>query len=416
MPARTAALALLNAGLNVSSTTAKRTRPTPKVWRWVSTMSAVPGLLAAPGRALPAGELGVVAFCATADNALAPAMLDSQRNSDRRENMIKDRRITAEIEESPTGRVPFGSLYVVATPIGNLSDLSQRAIDTLRAVGLIAAEDTRVSRVLLERSGSLASLVSAHEHNERDAAAQLVARLRAGTDVALISDAGTPAISDPGAGVVAAAHEAGIRVIPIPGPSAPVALLSAAGLTPAPFVFEGFLPTPASARNQRLVRLKQATDLIGAHLLIFEAPHRIAKTLVALTEVFGAAQKLVIGRELTKKFEEIHCCVAGDAPAWLAGREQRRRGEFVIAIAARRPPGEPDPASIDEATRLPDSSGKAALQGPFHSAAATSALLSRLLEDLPLSRAVRLAQELTGQPHRDLYAIALGLKSDRTGE
>ena len=337
-------------------------------------------------------------------------MPENNRKSNLREDMLKDREITAGVDGHSSGVATSGSLYVVATPIGNLSDLSQRAIQTLQTVKWIAAEDKRVSRVLLDRIACSAQMLAVHAHNERGAAEHLLAKLQAGDDVALITDAGTPAISDPGAWVVATARGAGIRIVPIPGPSAPMALLSVAGLPPGPFHFEGFLPPRASARDQRLNRLRLASAALGAHLVIFEAPHRIARTLLALQAVFGAAQALVIGRELTKKFEEVHHCTAGEAVAWLAERDERRRGEFVIAIAA---PATAVPADAQAGAKAGTESGASSITGGaagLQSAMPAIDLMRKLLDELPLSRAVRLAQQITGQPHRELYALALSLK------
>lgn len=282
-------------------------------------------------------------------------------------------------------------LYVVATPIGNLSDLGERARDTLRSVDVVAAEDTRVSQVLLRHVGSQASTISAHAHNQRAAADAVLAHLRAGRSVALVSDAGTPAISDPGSAIVAAVHDAGFAVVPIPGPSALAALLSAAGLSEGPFLFEGFLPARAKARDARLDVVCAAADAAGAALVLYEAPHRIAATLAALAARFGG-RRIAIGRELTKAFEEIYRGSAADAPGWLAERPQRLRGEFVIAI------DRPDAAPAH-------SPGCRVAAKPID----PDALLARLMQDLTPSRAVKLAQELTGLPHRELYARALAL-------
>jgi 16S rRNA (cytidine1402-2'-O)-methyltransferase len=290
------------------------------------------------------------------------------------------------------GDSPIGSLYVVATPIGNLSDLSQRAVDTLRQVRWIAAEDTRVSRVLLQKIGASAQVLPLHAHNESQATPRLLERLRNGESGALISDAGTPAISDPGATLIAAAHADNLRVIPIPGASAALALLSCAGLPPGPFLFEGFLPERAKQREQRLTQLLSQLDQLGAHLLLFEAPHRIAACLASVRAVFPAERIVVIGRELTKMHEEIYRCAVAQTAAWLAADANRLRGEFVIGIAA----GAPAQATFarDELTIQAD------------------VLLRRLLQDVPLSQAVRIAQDLTGIAHRELYQRALTLRSD----
>jgi len=292
-------------------------------------------------------------------------------------------------------------LYVVATPIGNLSDLSERAAQTLRSVDVVACEDTRVSRVLLRHIGSDAKTISAHEHNQRKAAEAVLAHLEAGRSVALVSDAGTPAISDPGTLIVAAAHEAGHPVVPIPGPSAVAALLSCAGLSDAPFLFEGFLPARAKARDARLAVVQAAADSIGAIVVLHEAPHRIEATLRALATRYGATRTVAIGRELTKTFEEVYRCPADRAPAWLEERPERVRGEFVIAV---------DGAGENAAGQGAGAAATAA--GPIE----PDALLARLLEDLSPSRAVKLAQELTGLAHRELYSRALSLGAKARAE
>jgi len=282
--------------------------------------------------------------------------------------------------------------YVVATPIGNLSDLGARAAEVLRAVDVVAAEDTRVTRVLLRHVGSNARTIAAHEHNARAAAEAVLVHLREGRSVALVSDAGTPAISDPGSAVVAAVHEAGFPVVPIPGPNAAATLLSAAGLSDAPFLFEGFLPARARARDERLDVVARAADAAGALLVLFEAPHRIEATLAALAARFGE-RRIAIGRELTKTFEEVHRCAAAQGPAWLAAKPERQRGEFVIAIDRCPPASDGAGAADDEASISADR------------------LLAGLLAELPTSRAVRLAQSLTGRPHRELYARALAMRA-----
>lgn len=258
----------------------------------------------------------------------------------------------------------------------------------LREVDVVAAEDTRVTRVLLRHAGSDARTISAHGHNAQAAAAAVLAHLRDGRSVALVSDAGTPAISDPGSVVVAAAHEAGFTVVPIPGPSAVTTLLCAAGLSEAPFLFEGFLPARAKQRDARLETAARAADAAGAILVLYEAPHRIASTLDALAARYRG-RWIAIGRELTKTFEEVHRCKAEEAPAWLAGREGRIRGEFVLAIDRT------EPLQTDDETRLASDSRQ---------------LLTQLLQELPASRAVRLAQRLTGLPRDTLYAQALALR------
>lgn len=296
----------------------------------------------------------------------------------------------------PNGDRP-GSLYVVATPIGHLSDVSHRAETILRTVRTVAAEDTRVSRVLLDHVGSRATMTSVHRHNETASIQGVLARLAAGEDVALITDAGTPAISDPGAWVVDAAHRAGYPVVPIPGPSAPTALLSAAGLPPGPSVFAGFLPTRAGERARRLAAMQGAADSIGASLVLFEAPHRIEALLAALADTYEPERMLVIGRELTKRFEQIRRCAIGEAGAWLRASDDHRRGEFVLAIAPRTPSPDSAAAPQSEDIRL-----------------SMRTLLSGLMADMPLSQAVKCAQRLTARPHRELYALALAVR-ERAG-
>lgn len=318
----------------------------------------------------------------------------------------------------------------------------------LREVKWVAAEDTRVSRVLLDHLGCRPPLVALHQHNERAAGEALIHRLLGGETGALISDAGTPAISDPGARLVAAAHDAGVRVIPVPGASAPVTLLSVAGLEPAPFLFEGFLPTRPRGRDQRLRQLRAHCDALGAHLVLFEAPHRIAKTLQALADHYGPDRPLAIGRELTKRFEEVARITTGSALAWLQMRPARLRGEFVLAVGApvsaaanaaiaqtsdphrearsgettddatmhatgeaaddETEDGTHQADSPDNATSIPGATSPAPTLA--HALPDSRTLLARLLRDLPVSRAVKLARDLTGLPHKDLYSLALQLK------
>ena len=270
-----------------------------------------------------------------------------------------------------------GVLYVVATPIGNLADASARAIETLRAVDLVACEDTRTTRTLLARHGVATRTAALHEHNERRAAAGLIEALREGKSIALVSDAGTPALSDPGAWLVAEAHRAGIRVSPVPGPSAAAAALSASGFAASQFLFAGFLPAAAAARRKALEGLDLPWPLV-----LYEAPHRIAETLEDLKARFGDAREVLIARELTKKFEELVRLPLGEAPAWLAARAERARGEFVLVLAAgaqrERPP------AID-----PDK------------------VLEVLLGAVAPSEAARLAAKITGTPKNALYRKAL---------
>lgn len=285
-----------------------------------------------------------------------------------------------------TGGVEPGSLYVVATPIGHLSDIGGRAADVLRGVDLVAAEDTRTTRVLLDHLGAHPETMSAHRHNERAAAQRIVQALGEGRSVALVSDAGTPAVSDPGARIVDEVRAAGHRVVPVPGPSAPLALISASGLVEGPFHFEGFLPSRARARDARLAQLAQMPH----PYVLFEAPHRIAQTLSAIARLAGTGRRIAIGRELTKRFEEIHVCDVEDALAWVEADGNRLRGEYVLVVA---------PAS--ETAVGPDEAAPGAAEVDV------DALLAELLAEMPLSRAVRLAGRVTRLPRRKLYAMAL---------
>jgi 16S rRNA (cytidine1402-2'-O)-methyltransferase len=276
-------------------------------------------------------------------------------------------------------------LYVVATPLGNLRDITLRALDVLASVDVIAAEDTRVTSKLLARHGIATRMLSLHAHNERRRAAEIVSLLGSGKSVALVSDAGTPAVSDPGAALVRVVAEAGYVVVPVPGPSAVIAALSASGVAAPQWLFCGFLPAAATARRAALTRL---SDYPGA-LVFYEAPHRISATLDALVAVLGPERGLVVARELTKRFETIHRCRLGEAPAWLAADSDRVRGEFVLIVDA---PGATIQAGDD--------------------ADAHDRMLSTLLAELPVAQAVRLAVKLTGAPRNRLYERALKLSKD----
>lgn len=224
-----------------------------------------------------------------------------------------------------------GTLFVVATPIGHLQDFSPRAIDTLKSVAAIACEDTRVSRRLLDAYGIQTPLFALHRHNERGAAEQVLRRLQAGDDVALVSDAGTPLVSDPGATLTALAHEAGIRVIPIPGASAVMAALSASGLPADTFQFVGFVPS----RNGERTRFLANIAACAITTVMFETPHRITDTLAAMQTLYDAERPLIIARELTKQFEQIVKTTVGAAPAWLAADSNHARGEFVLLLGGQ---------------------------------------------------------------------------------
>lgn len=276
--------------------------------------------------------------------------------------------------------MPARSLYVVALPIGNAADITVRALWVLSRVDVIAAEDTRTTRPLLARFGIDTPLVAAHQHNERAAAQQLVERLGRGERVALVSDAGTPGVSDPGARIVRAVLDAGHRVVPVPGASSALAAVSAAGLAPGPFRFVGFLPT-GSGERQRLLRAL-ASD--GVPFVLFEAPHRVRELLALLAEVLAPARRVVLARELTKKFETIAAHRA-DTLAALAADE---RGEYVVLVDA----AEGAPADTDPLTRR---------------------WIEALVQELPPARAAAVAARASGEPREDLYRLALQLKPAR---
>ena len=271
------------------------------------------------------------------------------------------------------------ALYVVPTPLGNLADLTERARAVLREVPWVAAEDTRHSQPLLRHLGAAARLIPAHEHNEREAAGRIIEKLAAGEAVALVSDAGTPAVSDPGARIVAAVRAAGFRVVPLPGPCAAVAALSASGLADPHFLFYGFLPAKAGQRRQALESLKA----LPYALVFYEAPHRVVEAVEDLAAVLGE-RTLVIARELTKLFEQIVRMPLADAPAWLAADPNRARGEFVLLVSAA-PPAE---GLSPEAERV----------------------LGLLLAELPVKQAAKLAAAITGASKNALYERALALR------
>lgn len=273
------------------------------------------------------------------------------------------------------------ALYVVPTPLGNLGDMTQRAIEVLRGVPWVAAEDTRRSALLLRHFGVTARLLSAHEHNEEAAARQIIVRLNAGESVALVTDAGTPAVSDPGARLVARVRAAGFRVVPLPGACAAVTALSAAGLDAPHFLFYGFLPARAVQRERALRELAGLPFTLVFH----EAPHRILVSVAALAQVLGGERTLVIARELTKVFETIHVCPLAEGVAWLEADPDRQRGEFVLIVS-----GAPARNDAEDAGR--------------------EVLRLLLADGLPLRQAVRLTQAITGAGKNALYELALSLK------
>lgn len=278
-----------------------------------------------------------------------------------------------------------GLLYVVATPIGNLSDITLRALEVLKSVDAIAAEDTRHTSGLLSHFGISKKLIAVHEHNEHQSAEKLLLQLNAGENIALVTDAGTPGISDPGAVVVDFVRKAGIKVVPIPGVSAVITALSASGIAQNGFLFHGFLPASGAARRKALEALKAQT----VTLVFYEAPHRIVESIVDMTNVLGAERRITIARELTKTFETIHRCNLADAEAWLQADSNQQRGEFVLLVEA---------AAIKDADEISED---------------TLRILKLLLADLPLKQAVKLATEITAEKKNVLYELALKLKTDQ---
>lgn len=277
--------------------------------------------------------------------------------------------------------VEKATLYVVATPIGNLQDMTPRARAVLSQADVIAAEDTRVTGQLLKHFGISTPMISLREHNERGMAEKLVARLQAGETVAQVSDAGTPAISDPGAVLAATAHTAGIRVVPIPGASALTAALSAAGFTAPHTLFYGFLPPKPNQRREALDRLKDAEWVT----VFYEAPHRIVECLNDLVEVFGPDRQAVLARELTKTFETIRRMPLAELAAWVAADPNQQRGEAALILDAA-PPAEAAAASDFDFVLAP------------------------LVAELPVKQAVALAQSITGATRNALYERALEIK------
>ena len=283
------------------------------------------------------------------------------------------------IEPTPAHRAAAGILHVVATPIGNLADLTPRALDTLRAVAAICAEDTRHTRQLLAHFGVEKPLLALHEHNEDAVADRLVERLLAGDSLALVSDAGTPLVSDPGFRLVRAARAAGIKVSPVPGASALVAALSVAGLPSDRFVFEGFLPAKPGARRERLAALASETRT----LLFYESAHRIEEALADCAVAFGAARQAVVARELTKLFETVLDGSLADLHARVAADPNQRKGEFVLLVQGA---GDDADARLAEGRRV----------------------YAKLSDHLPPSTAAKLAAEISGASRKALYGAGVG--------
>jgi 16S rRNA (cytidine1402-2'-O)-methyltransferase len=278
---------------------------------------------------------------------------------------------------------PTATLYVVATPIGNVTDITLRALHLLAIADVVACEDTRKTGALLTRFGLSRPMLAAHMHNEREVADKLILRLRAGERVALVSDAGTPGVSDPGARIVDAVRTAGLRVLPLPGPSAAVAALSASGLVNDRFHFIGFLPAKAKQREAALAELASER----ATLVFYEAPHRILDCVEALAAAFAPTRQVVFARELTKMFEEVHRCALGDAIAWVKADANRERGEFVVLVEGAVEAGD---AADAEAERI----------------------LNILLAECSVKQAASLAAQITGRKKNALYERALQIKGE----
>lgn len=273
------------------------------------------------------------------------------------------------------------ALYVVATPIGNLRDMTLRALDVLAGADVVAAEDTRNTSHLLKHHGIHArQLIAVHQHNERGAAEKMVASIQSGQSIAFVSDAGTPAVSDPGALLVQAVKAAGLRVIPVPGASAAVAALSASGLAAPHFLFYGFLPNKSAARRAVL----QGLISHPYTLVFYEAPHRIVECIADLHGVLGGDRQIVLAREVTKLFETIHSCSLSEAEAWLESDSNQQRGEFVVLVSGAQPQEGLSAETLDT--------------------------LKLLLDELPLKQAVQLATKITGANRSELYQRALDMK------
>lgn len=276
----------------------------------------------------------------------------------------------------------FGTLYVVATPIGNLGDMSPRAVETLKSVDCIAAEDTRHSAPLLQHFLIGTKTIALHEHNEREYTVKLLERLKAGESIALISDAGTPLINDPGYFLVREARRVGIRVVPIPGPSAVIAALSVSGLPTDKFCYEGFLPAKSKNRLNQLELLRYETRTI----VFYETPHRILESMEDMLKVFGPDREVVLARELTKIYETIYSATLSHLVEWVRNDANQQRGEIVLMVKGTDAiPTEAEAISLDH-------------------------VLTTLLAELPLKQAVDLAIKITRKRKNDVYQRALQLK------
>ena len=282
-------------------------------------------------------------------------------------------------KNSTESRKNSGRLYIVATPIGNLQDFSPRAISTLQQVDLIAAEDTRHSGYLLKQHDINTHCIALHEHNERQSAEKVIQSVKAGKNIALISAAGTPLVSDPGYHLVKLAHEAGIQVTPVPGPSAMITALSAAGLPTDRFCFEGFVPSKSGARKNFYQSYQNETRT----MVFYETPHRIVDSLVDLCEALGPERVVVLARELTKTFETIHSDSAGNLLAWVKADPNQQKGEIVLVVQGCSKP------------RTKEISPE------------TERILRLLMAELSLKQAVKLTVEITGERKKGVYRAAL---------
>ena len=288
--------------------------------------------------------------------------------------------LTSDLEQQ---RFPESALYVVATPIGNIADVSLRALKVLSLVDAIACEDTRNTGLLMSRLGLSTPLFSAHQHNERESAEKIIGRLRKGERIALVSDAGTPAISDPGTRIVDAVIDAGLSVIPIAGACAGIAALCVSGLMTDEFHFVGFLPSKTGQRSQLLSRLTSTR----ATLVFYEAPHRILESAQALANALDGTRRVVVAREISKLFEQIHRCQLSELHDWLAQAPEHQKGEFVLLVEAAVVSDEPD---LSEAARV----------------------LTILLEGNSVSQAAALAARITGLKKNALYDLALKMQTN----
>ena len=278
---------------------------------------------------------------------------------------------------------PTATLYIVATPIGNVTDISVRALHVLGMVDAVACEDTRNTGNLLSRFGLSRPMIAAHQHNEREVADKIIHRLLAGERIALVSDAGTPGVSDPGARIVDAVRAAGLRVVPVPGASAAVTALSASGLVNDQFYFVGFLPAKAKQRESALLQLLT----VSATMVFYEAPHRILDCVAALASVFQPERQVVFARELTKLFEEIHRCPLAEALAWVQADLHREKGEYVVLLE-----GAPSGSDAQEAE--------------------AERILNILLAECSVKQAANLTAQITGRKKNALYDRALEIKGN----